>query len=182
MTNVKNLNSDNVKVFPVAKERDSILPDVVMSRLLTEFNISNIIRQIIGSSQGFVIGASKSDDNIIDARFNLYGYYFDIKYDALDTFGEDVDVYATLVYDTSYDELKQDNDHKYEGLEVTTITKGETPSFSGAHSIRLFSYRSNTVSGKVVITDGSVTVHQEDKFMFATEALPIGGIDGKPKQ
>ena len=182
MTDVKSLSSNNVKVFPVAKERDSILPDVVMSRLLTEFNISNIIRQIIGSSQGFVIEASKSGDSTIDTRFNLYGYYFDIKYDALDTKGEDVDVYATLIYDSSYNELKQDNNLVYEGLEVTTITKGETPNFRGEHSIRLFSYRSNTVSGKIIITDGSVNVYPEDKFMFATEALPIGGIDGKPKQ
>ena len=180
MANVKNLNSNSVKVFPVAKERGSTIPEVTMSRLLTEFNMSNIIRQLIGGSKGFVISASKVSDNKINVEFNLYGYYFDIEYDAEDTGGADADVYASLVYDKTYGELKQDDNGKYGGLEVITAKKGET--ITGEHTIRLFSYRATKKGDAVIISDDSIVVNPKDRFIFATESLPIGGIDGRHKQ
>jgi hypothetical protein len=179
------LNSDNVKVFPAAKERHCTINDVAMSRLLTEFNLANIMRQIIGESQGFVISANKDDkdESIIVAKFNLFGYYFDIRYVAENTNDSIVDVYAALDFDNADGaELKQDEDNKYKGLIVLTVPSGASSGSTKEHTIRLFSYKSNLDGSAVVVDGNSVVVHPQDKFLFATEALPIGGIDGKPKQ
>ena len=178
------LNSGNVKVFPAAKERLVIDDDVAMSRLLTEFNLANIVRQMIGSSKGFVIEVSRDDEyrNIINAKFNLFGYYFDIKYEASGEISGVVDVYASLEFDAFGTELNQDNNGVYTGLKLTEVSADASFEPTAENTLRLFSYKYTKNSGNVVVDAESLSVPPQSRFIFDSTALPIGGIDGKPKQ
>ena len=63
------LNTDNVIVFPVAKER---APSVQETRLMTEYNVSNIVRQLMGNGiKGFIISCSNTTSGW-NIEFNLY--------------------------------------------------------------------------------------------------------------
>lgn len=70
------LESINVEVFPIAKERNPNFG----SRLFTEHNVSNLIRQLMNpNSNGFIISSSQDNDKNWTIEFNLLGYYFKIK-------------------------------------------------------------------------------------------------------
>ena len=78
------LKSTQVEVFPIAKQRKQILEGdknlVRGTKILTEKNISNIIRQLLGeASPGFVISCTQDiTTKLYNVEFNLYGYYFNI--------------------------------------------------------------------------------------------------------
>lgn len=192
------LNSTSVKVFPAAKDRCQAVgsnTEVSFSRLLTEFNVSNIIRQLIGTNNGFIISASaeKADDedefySILHTKFNLNGYYFDISFnvESLGTgleSGKSYDVYAKLVYDgtANSQELKQDSqiagggvtDYQYDGLDIEVIKVGDT--FDTTDYLKLFSFK----YGLEGITASVLEVVPGDQHIFDATAMRIGGIDGK---
>ena len=190
------LNSTSVKVFPAAKDRCLAVgndTEISFSRLLTEFNVSNIIRQLIGTNNGFIISASAEKTNEVDTfysilhtKFNLNGYYFDISFnvESLGTgleSGASYDVYAKLVYDGTTDsqELAQDSPSatgfQYDGLDIEVIKVGVT--FDATDYLKLFSFTYNHDGTTGIASVSSVV--PGDQHIFDATAMRIGGIDGK---
>lgn len=163
------LDSENVIVFPLAKERTQSIQE---TRLLTEFNVSNIIRQLMGNRMdGFIISSTDVDGGK-QIEFNIYGYYFKIKITTEwlgKNFKNDCSVYASIELDNTVDEIiGQDEDLTYRGLKI--ISESELDSNSTDRkiiSIKLFDIISNTQGREIKITPS--------KFINTL----IGGIDGK---
>lgn len=164
------LDSNNVVVFPIAKERVT-MPG---TRLFTEQNVSNLIRQLLSNgSKGFIISSETIDGSWV-IEFNLLGYYFKISginESWIQSIATDEDisndsitgVYACINIDDLTNEIiGQDTDGKYEGLNLLFIEPTSSDNY-----IKLLSYKNNTLSLPSM------------NIGFAT-AL-IGGIDGKYK-
>lgn len=167
------LNSENVVVFPIAKERAIGINE---NRLLTEYNISNLIRQLVGNNEGFIISTQIAQDEFI-VEFNLYGYYFKISginqawitENFKDGIGND-GLYASIIIDTDIDEVTgQDAENKYQGLNLTTSipTLSNNESNKEIHYLKILKISNNgNTFEKINATNGFIS-------------SLIGGIDGK---
>ena len=164
----KYLNSENVIVFPIAKERIGLVQE---TRLMTEYNVSNLIRQLFGNkSNGFIISCNKDNADVWTIEFNLYGYYFKVNSISTTLFKEseltpDSDgLYAAITIDEDVDEIYgQDNKGVYEGLEFSTKIPDSIP--ANKHYLKLLNF------------DGTSFTSISNNWGFAAHA--IGGIDGK---
>lgn len=159
------LATENVIVFPIAKERASSVQE---TRLMTEYNVSNIIRQLMGNEiKGFIISCSTKDSGW-EIEFNLYGYYFRINVENTwinDTFGTDISngIFASIILDTLVDEIDgQDADGLYKGLHITNVEPKDVP------VIKLLTCDNQ---GKLICATNK----------FGLINMSIGGIDGKYK-
>lgn len=160
-----NINSRNIHVFPLAKNRI----DDRSARLFYEDNIANIVRQVI-DTEGFIISPSDgkldlkaqsvdTTGNTVkylfklkgDFEFNLHGYYFSISKDSIICeveFRSDIsddsliaDVYAYITIKDG--EIQgQDLDDVYTGLNVVR-SSSEIPEDSSA-SLSLFKIYAST--------------------------------------
>ena len=107
------LADNKITVFPAASHGANH-PD---ARLTTEFNISNIINQLIDKN-GFVISLTNTD-----IEFNIRGYYFKAAIsDIISAAGSPSSgsIYAQININASYNELEGDADNQFKGLIITT--------------------------------------------------------------
>lgn len=162
------LQSRDVVVFPIAKER---IATVEETRLLTEHNVSNLIRQLYNSGQnGFIISYTKdSSDNYV-IEFNLYGYYFKININPYTIFKDPSSgngIYAAIKIDASDEIDGQDVVYEktglqlYEGLLINNIVPTKEYKY-----IKLFNLNNN---------------NYELNNVKSFPQMLIGGIDGKYK-
>lgn len=168
------LLSENVAVFPIAKERKQNIEE---TRLLTEYNISGIIRQLLSSERpGFVTSVETDNSGNYNVKFNLYGYQFDIDLDAgwlSENFpANSADgVYAYIVIDEVIDEIAaQDVDGKYAGLGI----------LFNEHALASVTLESDQklVHIKILdVEDGELKPIPKASFF----SYNIGGLDGKYK-
>lgn len=167
------LKSTQVEIFPVAKKRIQVQggEPVRGTKILTEKNISNIIRQLLGeSSPGFVISCTKDSDTTYNISFNLYGYYFNITEFDPSKFGTLASsIYAKIALNESDDEINgQDDkpaggsDYEYGGLDIT-----DSEPESGIY-IKILEKISSNWCPPIA------------NYGFMTSQT-IGGIDGKPR-
>lgn len=180
------LQSKNVTVFPVAKNRSS---EVNGGRLFTEDYVANIVRQLIDTT-GFIIECNPSSGievtNTLNVRFNLYGYYFDVTFtpqelitafesDPNNKWGNNLYVIASILLDdTTREIVGQDvNDATlgkiYQGLDISISTEAT----KNSRSLKLFSIIKNK--------DGTYKLEVYDKGFqkFEASAIYITEIDGK---
>lgn len=159
------IDSTKIEVFPVAKKRIDSAPG---TRIFTEKNTSNMIRQLLSSENpGFIISCEKKSDNF-DISFNLYGYYFNIEELNLSSF-VGTSVYACITIGTDNELFGQDegiqNNYVYTGLELLANKPEDS---SEKKCIKLFDK----------VGDDWKCSSQNFGLM---SALAIGGIDGKYK-
>ena len=167
------LSSKNVSVFPIAKERGK---EIEETRLLTEHNLSGIIRQLLPAGvTGFVQSAEKLSDGSFKVLFNLYGYQFHVEIPQSvineQNFTRSDGLYASIVVDTVIDEIDgQDVNQEYRGLHITTSVPTlqslpiENVVDKELKTLKILNYSSGVLSP---ITGASF-------FGYS-----IGGIDGK---
>jgi hypothetical protein len=157
------VDSNKIEVFPVAKKR---IDTATGTRIFTEKNISNIIRQLLTVDvPGYIISCESNSDNTdaFDIAFNLYGYYFNIvEIDPDYVEGAESSVYACITIQDD-EILGQDNNNKYEGLE---LVGAEPTSSSEKKYIKLFEKG----------PDG--WTYSRRNFGILS-AVGLGGIDGK---
>ena len=192
--------SSNVSAFPLAKPRysydnNNLQRDIPRDRLLTEGNISNIIRQLL-DTQGFMIsccdsvvegsntgtgtGEGSTTQKLLDVEFNLYGYNFRLHNWQIPNFlgtGSSFTIYAKL-NDIVNDEINgQDTtDGVYTGLIMCDRLE------EGDIGFALLTIEGCTVTADKVITDFTYSVPNESYIKFNGSSLKIGGIDGKYKK
>lgn len=177
------LLSNNVTVFPVAKNRKDVANG---GRLFTEEYVSNLIRQLIDSN-GFIIENSYDSgsaiDDVVNLKFNLHGYYFDVRftiqelideYNQTNTLTGTKYVYAIINIDSATKELNGQDEYlrvgvkSYTGLEIKIL---DTNPSSGEY-LKLFD----------IIKNGSnitVSPSKESYQKFNPTSLLITEIDGK---
>jgi hypothetical protein len=190
--------SSNVSAFPLAKPRysndnNNLKRDTQRDRLLTEGNISNIIRQLL-DTQGFMIscidvvetdagtgtGEGSTAQKLLDVEFNLYGYNFRLHNWQIPNFlgtGSSFTIYAKLS-DIVNDEIngQDNNDGVYEGLVMCDrLVEGDI-------GFALLEISGCTVTADGVITSFTHSVPNESYIKFNGSSLKIGGIDGKYKK
>lgn len=161
------LQSKDVVVFPIAKERTSGIEE---TRLLTEYNVSNLIRQLYSSNQnGFIISSIK-DGNNYTIEFNLYGYYFKININPHDIFGNPSsgkEIYASIKIDESDEIEGQDEELEIEGIKqnkYTGLLINNAKPDNKYKYIKLFNVKDN---------------NYELNNLISFPQMLIGGIDGK---
>lgn len=164
------LQSGDVVVFPIAKER---IDTVEETRLLTEYNVSNLVRQLYNSGQnGFIISSAKDSANNYVIEFNLYGYYFKININPYTIFKDPSSgdgIYVAIKIDTSDEIDGQDEElevdgikqNKYTGLLINNIEPTEEYKYIKLFNLNNNNYELNNVS--------------------SFSQMLIGGIDGKYK-
>ena len=168
------LNSTNIKVFPLAKNRDTD-PG---ARHMYESNIANIIRQLI-DNEGYIIKATELTlengcFNLTGLEFNLHGYYVCINAsgDSTPLIAFTADSEATALY-ASLSILNgeisgQDETDLYRGIEFTFNKPSNVTAF-----IKLFNVQEDTGVYKLVPV-------KESFQKFDAKSLNITKIDGKP--
>jgi hypothetical protein len=163
--NIK-IRSENVEVFPIAKPRTSMVT-VPGTRIFTENNISNLIRQLLPTNQsGFVISAEKITDDTFNISFNIYGYYFKIFGLNVQSFADDIYAYIIIDNGEIYGSDKLDNEvYYYEGLNICGKSGLPKDTNNIVKSIKILS----KVNGEWKCPNNFGTTFQSH----------IGGIDGK---
>lgn len=175
------LKSEDVEVFPIAKERNPNFG----SRLFTEHNVSNLIRQLMNpNSNGFIISSSQDNDKNWTIEFNLLGYYFKIKginteliNSANGSFDSVTGVYAFVEIDETTNEIigqdvpNTNNDGEkvlyYEGLNIVFKKPEDDIKY-----LKLLNFDYDTINGATLTTV---------RNNIGIGAASIGGIDGKYK-
>jgi len=159
------LSSSNINIYPLAKKRTA--DNQKWNRLTSEFNMVNIIRQLLPKgSQGFVIDWVPST-NII--KFNIGGYY--VKADLTDNLSG-TNIYAYL-YISEADEYNlpevdgQDDDKSnYTGISFGTATEsGRTANYT----LKILSYNKDT---------SQWDIPDESNYPFAADSFYITEING----
>lgn len=181
------LESANVEVFPIAKERNPNFG----SRLFTEHNVSNLIRQLMNpNSNGFIISSSQDEKGNWTIEFNLLGYYFKIK--GINTelinsingsFTSVTGVYAYVIIDETNNEIKgQDEEGTNADGEKVLYYKGLNIAFKDPNSdikdpksyvkyLKLLDFKYENKVGTLTLVRNNIGIG----------AASIGGIDGKYK-
>ena len=160
------LSSKNINIYPLAKQRLSA--NQKWNRLTSEFNMVNIIRQLLPkNSQGFVI--DWDSENII--KFNIGGYYVEAN---LSEVLSGTEVYAHLSIGDSgnnnlpevigQDESEGSNAGKYMGMSFDNSPKAEA-----TYTLKILSYNEDT--SKWDIPD-------ESNYPFAADSFYITEING----
>lgn len=161
------LISENVAVFPIAKERKKGIDE---TRLITEHNLSQMIRQLlVPQNPGFIISTDFDADKNCNIKFNLYGYTFEITITTQwlsDNLGDAQQIFASILIDKTVGEISgQDSDDgTYEGLNLT----GEMPNNADPSKELACIQILNVSNGEMIPID---------KAAFLNYA--IGGINGK---
>lgn len=182
------LKSENVVVFPVAKERKE---GIAETRLLTEHNLSNIIRQLLArENPGFISSTSSDSDGNFNVKFNLYGYQFDV--DIENAWLQEVNLnsgndglYAYIIIDkiigqlsnnsgiVNYSEIVgQDIDGHYQGLSITN-------NISNINEIKAGLSENEELAYIKILNMNNGVLSPVLNASFLSYA--IGGIDGKYK-
>lgn len=160
------LNSSYINIYPLAKARQNA--DQKWNRLTSEFNMVNIIRQLLPkNSQGFVI-----DWVSPNIKFNIGGYYVEVDLTTYAPADTDKHIYANIKISTGsslpeivgQDETSGTNDGKYMG-----ISFGNEAISSSTYSLHLLT-RANASSAWVI--------PEESKFPFGSDSLYITEING----
>jgi hypothetical protein len=168
----KYIESANIEVFPMAKERGTNTPG---NRLLTEKNVSNFIRQLLPMlyADGFMISNSEEEGDggkiLHTIEFNLHGYYFKITdLDVSSGFGDNTVIYAEMDIDDN-DEISFSDDQpnetmlgKFGGFKLTTVRDESKP------GMELFSR-----------TNASEPFTVSENNFIRNMIKSIGGVDGK---
>ena len=168
----KQILSKNVEVFPIAKPRTSMIA-VPGTRIFTEDNISNLIRQLLPTNQsGFVISAEKNSDDNFDVSFNIYGYYFKIFNLDVQPFNGKKDIYAYILIENGEifgSDKANGDEYYYTGL---TICDDISNIPSGSDKIVKYIKILSKVNNEWRCSNNFGTTFQGH----------IGGIDGKYKK
>ena len=167
------VQSSNINVFP--STRRTYHQDF-SARLMTEQSIARIINTLI-DKDGFVIS---SDINNNSFEFNIYGYYFQVKYFNTflnDTFNNATDVYAAILIDQTdhaFNELyvpAESTDTPFQGVTFTTITDLPTPTED-----QILKYIKIAHRDSVDTPQWEVAPESKQKLDF--DSLTITSIDG----
>lgn len=164
------LNSSNINIYPLAKARQAA--DQKWNRLTSEFNMVNIIRQLLPkNSQGFVI-----DWVSPNIKFNIGGYY--VEANLTDVIPSDTivsDIYANIKINTDsslpeitgQDETAEPNNGKYSGISFDNAAISDSTYLT--YSLHLLTK-----------TKGSSTwdIPEESKFPFSSDSFYITEING----
>ena len=166
------LNSNYINIYPLAKARQNA--DQKWNRLTSEFNMVNIIRQLLPkNSQGFVIDWAPATNNI---KFNIGGYYVEANLtDIIPSDTEISDIYANIKINTDsslpeivgQDETAESNNGKYSGISFDNAAISDSTHLT--YSLHLLTK-----------PQGSSTwvIPEESKFPFGSDSLYITEING----
>lgn len=161
------LNSSNINIYPLAKARQNA--DQKWNRLTSEFNMVNIIRQLLPkSSQGFVIDWVKPN-----IKFNIGGYYVEANLTDDIFSGENIYANIKINADSSLpeivgqDETSESNNGKYSGISFDNAAISDSTHLT--YSLHLLTK-----------PQGSSTwvIPEESKFPFGSDSLYITEING----
>lgn len=188
------IKSEDITVFPFAKNRAE---DALASRLLFEDNIANLIRQMI-DVEGFIVSPDNTTERESccfsdvdklyiskDLSFNLYGYYFNIKNNAvLSEVPEPGDyvLYASITIDTDSKEISGQDEivgstNVFKGLKIDVYPKSETPEVSAnTHMLKLMYF---TISDSLTVTNSRLCEDSYCKINPLSIDMTISKIDGK---
>lgn len=157
------LNSSNINIYPLAKQRTA--SEQKWNRLTSEFNMANIIRQLLPkNSQGFVI--DWDGQKVI--KFNIGGYYVEAD---LSEALSGTEIYANLsITPDANNNLPEvsGQDDKDTG-KYTGISFDSSANSNAAYSLNILTK----------IKDSSTwDIPEESKFPFSSDSLYITEING----
>lgn len=170
---MSNIKSTDISIFPLAKPR---LDNT--SRLFYEQNVTNLLRQLM-DTDGFIIQDCEinNTESNKDLIFNLYGYYFKIKREAISTIlstnlnnGEYIIAKIKLTQQEPIEIDGQDDNDLYTGLEI--ICNDTIPQNNDSNSKTLVLFEKVNNEWKP---------YNNSLNKFNSQSLSISGIDGKPK-
>lgn len=199
------VSSENIEVFPVAKQRHKNSKQTNGGRLFTEQYVSNIIRQLIGTS-GFIINyntpssgsAEFNTDVDLTVEFNLRGYYFNIKnlhIKSIIEYYKDVDtrlyttiskmfyVFAKIEGFDSCGEISGQDEKEGKTVTYKGLSLGITTDVNelDENSLVLFDLKPTVVDG-AKLSDGAdkftFVAHLQSYQKFSPQSVHITGIDG----
>ena len=158
------LNSSDINIYPLAKARQNA--DQKWNRLTSEFNMVNIIRQLLPkSSQGFVIDWVKPN-----IKFNIGGYYVEAMLTGAVLSGTNIYANIKINTDSSLPEIiGQDTEITTGTYTYNGISFGNEAISSSTYSLHLLTK-----------PEGSSTwvIPEESKFPFGSDSLYITEING----
>lgn len=180
------IQSQQIKIFPLAKARESQRS----SRIFYEETTSSLIRNFIDNF-GFIIKNKSGDTPIIkqddedttkpwklynDLMFNIYGYYVTIKNGTiLNDIVKDNYIYASIKLsggeNIPYEIEGQDDGGLYKGLELKSSTEVVDSYDSTNNTINLILFVKDTNEGTYKI--------YEDSYQKIDISTHVTGIDGK---
>lgn len=163
------LNSSYINIYPLAKARQNA--DQKWNRLTSEFNMVNIIRQLLPkNSQGFVIDWAPATNNI---KFNIGGYYVEANLTADILSGENIYANIKINADSSLpeiigqDETTEPNNGKYSGISFDNAAISDSTHLT--YSLHLLTKPQDS---------STWVIPEESKFPFGSDSLYITEING----
>ena len=161
------LNSSYINIYPLAKARQNA--NQKWNRLTSEFNMVNIIRQLLPkNSQGFVI--DWASPNI---KFNIGGYY--VEANLTDDILSGTNIYANIKINTDsslpeivgQDETAESNNGKYSGISFDNAAISDSTHLT--YSLHLLTKP---------LGSSTWVIPEESKFPFGSDSLYITEING----
>lgn len=157
------LSSININIYPLAKQRTA--SEQKWNRLTSEFNMVNIIRQLLPkNSQGFVI--DWDGQKVI--KFNIGGYYVEAD---LSEALSGTEIYANLSItpdvNNNLPEVSGQDDKdtgKYTGISFDNLSNNEA-----TYALKILTRTNNS---------SPWDIPEESKFPFGSDSLYITEING----
>lgn len=203
-----NFRSEEIRIFPLAKSRtminrdgkDADILDIEHSRLVTEFNMSNYIRQFMGDAEGFILYFDVTEDGKITIKFNLHGYYMHIETSS-ETFvnaiinktaGNRYNVYVGITIDNKTQEINGQDEKvqesnseyfSYKGLTFDVIEATKVHNSSCTAFMLLFNFELDDEGNMIIQHENGKVINPVVKdiaYKFINVSkIRIEGIDGK---
>lgn len=172
-----NLNSQSIKVFPLAKPRSVASKDIT-SRIFYEQNVSNLVRQLL-DVEGFVVSGNVDTNGEVveNLAIDLMGYYFEIESGTIltDNISDDAnELYAAIKFKSNDNDSDENYPIEIDGQDTNGVYMGitffEDVPTQDWHKLKLL--EKDSTGWKLV--DGS-------NAKFSAKSIKIDWIDGQRK-